>query len=74
MAERGFEALVTRALADSDFRAMLVQDARRAVASEGYAISEDELSLLMETDLEGLAFELDERASLSMLVLWGAPA
>lgn len=72
MAGMDFEALVTKALADASFRKELVDDPVQTACRHGFSISEQELACLRETDLEAMAFELDERASLSALAAWAA--
>jgi len=64
-----FEALVTRALTDQTFRRDLLSNPAEMARINGYSVSEEEMSLLCETDLDAMAFELDERASTMMS--WG---
>lgn len=64
----GFESLVTRALTDETFRHALLENPTEVARANGYCISEQEMSLLAETDLDAMAFELDERAS--TMVAW----
>lgn len=72
MAVMDFEALVTKALADEAFRKELIADPSGTAQKYGFSVNEEELSMLRETDLEAMAFELDERASLSALAAWAA--
>jgi len=72
MAGMDFEALVTKALADSAFRRELLADPNGTARKYGFSVTEEELSMLRETDLEAMAFELDERASLSAMAAWAA--
>jgi hypothetical protein len=67
-----FEALVTKALADAAFRKELIVDPSGTAIRHGFSVTDEELSMLRETDLEAMAFELDERASLSAMVAWAA--
>lgn len=61
-----FEDLVTRALTDESFRGALLENPWEVARANGYSVSEEEMSLLCETDLNAMAFELDERASTLM--------
>ena len=58
-----FESLVTRALTDESFRRSLLEIPMEVAQANGYSVSEEEMSLLCDTDLDAMAFELDERAS-----------
>ncbi len=55
--------LLGKALADSDFRAALVQDPASAAAGLGFALTDEQLAGLKASDLSGTAEGLDERIS-----------
>ncbi len=65
----GLESLVTRALTDETFRRALMANPMEVARANGYCVNAEEISLLHETDLDAMAFELDERAS--TMLDWG---
>ena len=55
--------LIGRAIADPDFRAALIADAKKAIKEAGYDLTEEEMTSLGQIDLMAAAEELGDRLS-----------
>lgn len=49
--------VIGRIVADADFRAAFIEEAEKAVREAGYELTEEELAVLKEVDLETAAGE-----------------
>jgi hypothetical protein len=61
--EKEIHELIGRAVADSEFRAKLVEDPEKAVKEAGYELTEEQLAGLKAADMSDLSESLDERLS-----------
>jgi hypothetical protein len=49
--------VIGRIVADADFRAAFIEEAEKAIREAGYELTEEELAILKEVDLEAAAGE-----------------
>jgi hypothetical protein len=69
METKEIHELIGRVVADTDFRAGLVEDPEKAVKEAGYDLTEEQIAALKAQDLKALSADLDER--LSKEAHWG---
>lgn len=61
--EKEMYELVGRIVADSAFRASVLEDPEKTVKEAGYDLTEEQMAALTEGDLKALSADLDERLS-----------
>ncbi len=66
--DRVLHDLLGRAVADEEFRSLLLADPERALRQGGFDLSAEQLAALLETDRSSVAEGLDQR--LSKLLRW----
>ena len=69
-AQEALKDLLGRAMADEEFRALLLANPEQALKDGGYDLTAEQLAALLQTDTGGIADGLDER--LAKMLHWGA--
>ncbi len=61
--EKDLQELIERAMADAEFRALLVADPAKAATESGYELTEEQVAGLKGGDLQTMSEGLGERLS-----------